>query len=105
MGDPLLVNSIKDLMVCKEESTKAQLRLFNNTKKCRTTDIKNTKNDDVIVKAENGKVLNKRLYQLNSVQYEKCQDLCDLAYFNDASILYNLRMRYLSCLIYVSNFN
>ena len=39
---------------------------------------------------------------MNPPKYEKCDDMADLTYLNDASVLHNLRTRYNSWLIYVS---
>lgn len=39
---------------------------------------------------------------MNPPKYEKLEDMADLTYLNDASVLNNLRQRYLSWLIYVS---
>ena len=40
--------------------------------------------------------------EMNPPKYEKCEDMADLTYLNDASVLHNLRTRYMSWLIYVS---
>lgn len=40
--------------------------------------------------------------QVNPPKYEKCEDMSNLTYLNDASVLHNLRQRYLAKLIYVS---
>ena len=42
------------------------------------------------------------LQQLNPPKYEKCEDMSNLTYLNDASVLYNLKERYFAELIYVS---
>ena len=38
---------------------------------------------------------------MNPPKFEKCEDMADLTYLNDASVLHNLRQRYMSWLIYV----
>ena len=38
---------------------------------------------------------------MNPPKYEKYEDMADLTYLNDASVLHNLRSRYSSWLIYV----
>ena len=38
---------------------------------------------------------------MNPPKYEKYEDMADLTYLNDASVLHNLRTRYASWLIYV----
>lgn len=42
------------------------------------------------------------LQQLNPPKYEKGEDMSNLTYLNDASVLYNLKERYYAELIYVS---
>ena len=41
--------------------------------------------------------------QMNPPKFEKIEDMANLTYLNEASVLYNLRARYGSGLIYVSN--
>ena len=41
------------------------------------------------------------IQKMNPPKYEKCEDMADLAYLNNATVLHNLRERYLSWLIYV----
>lgn len=40
--------------------------------------------------------------QVNPPKFEKCEDMSNLTYLNDASVLYNLKERYYAKLIYVS---
>lgn len=40
--------------------------------------------------------------QVNPPKYEKAEDMSNLTYLNDASVLYNLKQRYYHKLIYVS---
>ena len=47
------------------------------------------------------KVKEDDIQQMNPPKYEKCEDMADLTYLNDASVLHNLRQRYMSWLIYV----
>lgn len=37
---------------------------------------------------------------MNPMKYEKCEDMADLTYLNDATVLHNLRQRYMSWFIY-----
>ena len=39
--------------------------------------------------------------EMNPPKYEKCEDMADMTYLNDATVLHNLRTRYMSWLIYV----
>ena len=41
---------------------------------------------------------------MNPTKFEKCEDMADLTYLNEASVLWNLKSRYQSNLIYVSYF-
>lgn len=40
--------------------------------------------------------------QMNPPKFEKIEDMAGLTYLNEASVLHNLRQRYFSSLIYVS---
>lgn len=40
--------------------------------------------------------------QVNPPKYEKCEDMSNLTFLNDPSVLHNLRQRYYAKLIYVS---
>ncbi len=40
--------------------------------------------------------------QVNPPKYEKAEDMSNLTYLNEASVLHNLRQRYYAKLIYVS---
>ena len=51
------------------------------------------------------KVLKKdQVQQVNPPKFEKCEDMSNLTYLNEASVLHNLKARYYSNLIYVSIF-
>ena len=39
---------------------------------------------------------------MNPPKFDKVEDMADLTYLNEASVVHNLRLRYLSNLIYVS---
>ena len=39
--------------------------------------------------------------QVNPPKYEKCEDMSNMTYLNDASVLWNLKNRYQAKLIYV----
>ncbi len=40
--------------------------------------------------------------QMNPPKFEKMEDMAGLTYLNEASVMHNLRQRYYSSLIYVS---
>ena len=42
------------------------------------------------------------IQQMNPPKFEKLEDMADLTYLNEASVLYNLRARYTAGYIYVS---
>jgi myosin heavy chain 6/7 len=60
--------------------------------------------DDVVVKhikgLEEETVKKTACEQMNPPKYEKCTDMANLTYLNEASVLYNLRARYEATLIY-----
>ena len=43
------------------------------------------------------------IQQMNPPKYEMSEDMANLTYLNEASVLHNLRARYKAQLIYVSN--
>ena len=43
--------------------------------------------------------------QMNPPKYDKCEDMADLTYLNDATVLHNLRSRYVQWFIYVIFFS
>ncbi|PSN34122.1 Myosin heavy chain [Blattella germanica] len=70
-------------------------------------EIKATKGDLVTVSLPGGeeKTLKKELIaQVNPPKFEKVEDMADLTYLNEASVLHNLRQRYYCKLIYDKNF-
>jgi len=56
--------------------------------------VKNLKNNEEMT------VLKDQCEQMNPPKYEKCMDMANLTYLNEASVLYNLRGRYEATLIY-----
>jgi len=70
--------------------------------------ITGTKGDLVTVDLPDGageKTYKKALVgQVNPPKYEKAEDMSNLTYLNDASVLHNLKQRYYNKLIYVSVF-
>ena len=116
MNDPEVIESLKFLLVSKEEKIQTQARPFDPKKNCfvhdakegfidaiiqsedeakKTVTVKTGKGETVTVKAED-------VLQMNPPKYEKCDDMADLTYLNDATVLHNLRTRYVSWYIYVS---
>ena len=60
--------------------------------------------DKVTVKiGKDKRVLKKdQVQQVNPPKFEKCEDMSNLTYLNEASVLHNLKARYYANLIYVS---
>lgn len=69
--------------------------------------IDSAEGDKVTVKVAGGekKVLRKdQVQQVNPPKFEKCEDMSNLTYLNEASVLHNLKARYYCNLIYVNAF-
>ncbi|PBC26098.1 Myosin heavy chain, muscle [Apis cerana cerana] len=70
-------------------------------------EIKATKGDVVSVGLPGGETKQFRkeqLAQVNPPKYEKTEDMADLTFLNEASVLHNLKQRYYSNLIYTKDF-
>ncbi|XP_069942328.1 myosin heavy chain, muscle-like isoform X12 [Cherax quadricarinatus] len=66
-------------------------------------EIQGTKGDLVTVNLPGGETKNFKkdlVNQVNPPKFEKCEDMSNLTYLNDASVLYNLKCRYVTKLIY-----
>jgi len=66
-------------------------------------EIQGTKGDLVTVGIKGGETKNYKKDQVNQVnppKFEKCEDMSNLTYLNDPSVLYNLKVRYINKLIY-----
>ena len=113
LNDPEIVESLKYLVVPQADKIKAQTRPFDGKKNFWVADkvegflaceVEIEKDDQVTVKTSKGESITVKrddLQQMNPPKFEKCEDMADLTYLNDASILHNLRTRYMSWLIYV----
>jgi len=64
--------------------------------------IEATEGDKVVVKASGEKKVLKKdqVQQVNPPKFERCEDMSNLTYLNEASVLHNLKARYVSKLIY-----
>ncbi|KAL1140545.1 hypothetical protein AAG570_000475 [Ranatra chinensis] len=70
-------------------------------------EIRGTKGDVVSVHLPNGEekgFKKEQVFQVNPPKFEKVEDMADLTYLNDAAVLYNLKQRYYSKLIYTKDF-
>merc|ERR1719446_1856890 len=66
-------------------------------------EIQGTKGDLVTVALADGETKNYKkdlVGQVNPPKFEKCEDMSNLTYLNEASVLYNLKSRYVTKLIY-----
>merc|ERR1711970_677625 len=65
-------------------------------------EIQGTKGDLVTIKVggETKNFKKDQVAQVNPPKFEKCEDMSNLTYLNDASVLYNLKSRYVNKLIY-----
>ncbi len=66
--------------------------------------IESAEGDKVSVKIakDDRRVIKKdQVQQVNPPKFERCEDMSNLTYLNDASVLHNLKARYTSKLIYV----
>lgn len=63
------------------------------------------KGENAVVQMENGtnkEVAKVELQKMNPPKFEKVEDMAELSFLNEASVLHNLTSRYYSGLIYVS---
>ncbi|XP_053645273.1 myosin heavy chain, muscle-like [Cherax quadricarinatus] len=99
------------LFVSMEQKRVDQTKPYDAKKSCWVPDekegfvegeIQGTKGDLVTVyaKGETKNFKKDLVAQVNPPKYEKCEDMSNLTYLNDASVLYNLKTRYVAKLIY-----
>lgn len=112
MSDPELVESLRYLSLLNDENS--QSKLFDSKVNRWIPDLKEgfipivietTKGNESVVKIKSGDFItvnNDNLLQMNSSNHEKCEDMANMTYLNDATILHNLQSRYQSNLIYVN---
>uniref|UniRef100_A0A1L8E5H7 Putative myosin class i heavy chain n=1 Tax=Nyssomyia neivai TaxID=330878 RepID=A0A1L8E5H7_9DIPT len=100
------------LFVSLEQKRIDQTKPYDSKKNCWVPDekdgyllgeIKATKGDLVTVSLPGGETRDfkkDQLTQVNPPKYEKAEDMSNLTYLNDASVLHNLKQRYYNQLIY-----
>ncbi|XP_063904238.1 myosin heavy chain, muscle isoform X4 [Zophobas morio] len=100
------------LFVSLEQKRIDQTKPYDAKKSCWVPDdkegfllgeIRGTKGDLVTVAVGGGEEKNfkkEQVTQVNPPKYEKCEDMSNLTYLNDASVLHNLKQRYYNQLIY-----
>ncbi len=67
--------------------------------------IKSEEGDSAIVELQDGtkkKVAKDDIQKMNPPKFDKVEDMAELSFLNEASVLHNLTKRYYSGLIYVS---
>jgi len=112
MNDPEVIESLKYLLVPKEERIRTAARPYSSLKNFFVADkqegylpaeITSEDGDNVTLMTQNNKsvtVKRDTLLQMNPPKYEKCEDMADLTYLNDATVYHNLRERYVNWYIY-----
>ncbi|CAF5081722.1 unnamed protein product [Rotaria magnacalcarata] len=111
-NDPELKDALRYLVLPTEEKLKLRSQPFDAKKACWIPDPKEsfvagdiveTKGDQVVVKTAKGENVTLKadlVQQMNPPKYCCYDDMADLTYLNDASVLANLRDRYSRWLIY-----
>ncbi|VDK54121.1 unnamed protein product [Cylicostephanus goldi] len=105
----------KYLRLSKEEMDKEHNQPYDSKKNVWVPDpeegyvaaeVKSRKGDNVTVMVGDKEKTFKKdiLQEMNPPKFEKTEDMSNLTFLNDASVLHNLRSRYASMLIYVSIF-
>lgn len=121
LNDSELIESLKFLLVSNEEKIQMETKSFDENKNCwvpnpktvfigATIDSTNGSREHengqyVTVVTDNLEVVDVKrteILDMNSPKYDKCEDMSNMTHLNDATIIHNLKERYLDCLIYVS---
>jgi len=111
-NDAEIKESMKYLALPAEERIKLQAQPFDGKKQCWIPDAKESfvaaeitgsKGEEVTAKNEKGDMVTLKkddVQQMNPPKFTCCDDMANLTYLNDASVLHNLRDRYQRWLIY-----
>ncbi|CAF5008309.1 unnamed protein product [Rotaria sp. Silwood1] len=111
-NDPEVKETLSYLAIPTEERIKLQAQPFDGKKQCWAPDAKesfiaaeitDTKGEEVTVKTSKGDSLTIKkddIQQMNPPKFTCCDDMANLTYLNDASVLHNLRDRYSRWIIY-----
>ncbi|CAD5223229.1 unnamed protein product [Bursaphelenchus okinawaensis] len=111
MGDMESDPGWQFLRLSEEQRLANSTKKFDSKKNCWVPDptegfleaeIKSSKGEQVTVVTSKGeKTLKKdEIQQMNPPKYDRCEDMANLTFLNDASVLHNLRARYSSMMIY-----
>ncbi|KAL8612467.1 hypothetical protein ACOMHN_058595 [Nucella lapillus] len=103
----------KYLAVDRKKMLKEQTQTFDGKKNCwvpyekegfAAAEIQSTKGEEITVKlTKNNETLTLKkddIQQMNPPKYEKIEDMANMTYLNEASVLYNLKSRYSAGFIY-----
>lgn len=119
LNDSELIESLKFLLVSNEEKIQMETKSFDENKHFwvpnpktafigATIDPTNGNRDEngqyVTVVTDNLEVVDVKrteILDMNSPKYDKCDDMSNMTHLNDATIIHNLKERYLDYLIYV----
>ncbi|KAK5972438.1 MYOsin heavy chain structural protein, partial [Trichostrongylus colubriformis] len=104
-GWPYLRQSPEQLLAAstKKFDSKKNVWIADNEEGFIAAEIKSTKGDVMVVVTSKGneKTIKKdEAQQMNPPKFEKTEDMANLTFLNDASVLHNLRQRYFSMMIY-----
>jgi len=111
-NDPEVIESLKFLLVPKEERIENATKPYDSKKDVFVKDakegylaaqIQSEDGANVTVKKNNGETVTVKkteCLEMNPPKYEKTDDMADLTFLNDATVLHNLRERFTSWYIY-----
>merc|ERR1712240_457344 len=109
MGDPMMFLALDDGVRMKEQATPFDAKTVcwiataaTDAEGYVAAEIEGTNGDMVqlVVRGEKMEKKKEECDQMNPPKYEKCTDMSNLTFLNEASVLYNLRARYAAGLIY-----
>lgn len=105
--DPVAFLRVSDKLARLEESKSFESKKWiwiQDKKECfKAAEVKSSKGDIYVVETNDGQELevNKNdTEQMNPPKFEKAEDMANLTYLNEASVLHNLKQRYFAGLIY-----
>ncbi|EDO44895.1 predicted protein, partial [Nematostella vectensis] len=105
-NDPLAILRIDKSQImaqAKEFESKKWVWIPDPKEGYKAAEVKSTKGDNFLVETNDGQEveINKNdTEQMNPPKYEKTEDMSNLTYLNEASVVHNLKQRYFSGLIY-----
>ncbi|XP_068762414.1 myosin heavy chain, striated muscle-like [Montipora capricornis] len=107
LEDPVAFLRISNKLALLEESKSFESKKWvwiQDKKECfKAAEVKSSKGDIYVVETNDGQSLevNKNdTESMNPPKFEKAEDMANLTYLNEASVLHNLKQRYFAGLIY-----